>query len=445
MAARKLFVFAHLDGDWVPAGRLTLYETGTSLDASEFAYGTRYLARPNALEVDPLSLSLEDPGSLRNVVLSPQTGLVSFGGIRDAAPDAWGRRVIEAKLKAPANSLAESTYLLEAGSNRVGALDVRSTLEEPPRTGIGDWHDLQHLVEAAERIELGLPIPAHLDPIFAAGTSLGGARPKASVRDEQGVQWLAKFPSSSDAIGVPDIEVGTLRLAAACGLTAPPVKIQVVGNRRIMLIRRFDRYWAAAGQHIAASDWAKTMRSAGLTEMRAGFVSALTMLGGHETESNTKAYADLGWAIRNYCHRDVIRDDNRELFARMVFNIFVSNDDDHLRNHGFVRDPQLPGWRLSPLYDVMPRPSHAHERVLHLGVGSQGRTATLDNAMTEHEAFNMSKREALATIAGLWSVVREWKVRFEEYRVPLVEIERVAPAMRHIDDVAGPELRRQLP
>lgn len=141
----------------------------------------------------------------------------------------------------------------------------------------------------------------------------------------------------------------------------------------------------------------------------------------------------------------MIRDNNRELFERMVFNIFVSNDDDHLRNHGFVWDPRIPGWRLSPLYDVMPRASLTSERRLHLGVGPEGRTATLDNAFAGRETFTLSKEAAAQSIARIWSIVREWKTHFGEYRVPPDQIAKIAPAFRHIDDVSTPALRKFIP
>jgi serine/threonine-protein kinase HipA len=162
-------------------------------------------------------------------------------------------------------------------------------------------------------------------------------------------------------------------------------------------------------------------------------------------ESPDKSYGDLAQAIRRYCHPGVIRENNRELFERMVFNIFVSNDDDHLRNHGFVWDPRLPGWRLSPLYDVMPRASLASERRLHLGVGPEGRMATLDNAFAGRETFTLSTEVAAQSIARIWRSVREWKVHFEDYQVPPDQIEKVAPAFRHIDDVSTPALRKLIP
>ena len=443
---QKLFVFANLDAEWAPCGQLTLTEDGAKLLASTFAYGLRYLERPNALEVDPVSLSIHDKSAVRGKALFPPNNLLLFGGIRDAAPDAWGRRVIESRLKAPANSLPESTYLLHAGSQRVGALDIRSSREAEPTLGYGTWDNLQYLMDAAERIDEGLPVPDNLEEIFVEGSPLGGARPKATVRDNERILWLAKFASRKDALAVPIIETATLRLAAAAGLTVPPVKLIQLGERAVMLIRRFDRYWAKPEQdaHLP-EDLLSTAPIAGLVEKRLGFVSGLTLMACDEMESPDKSYADLAQAIRRYCHESVIRENNRELFDRLIFNIFVSNDDDHLRNHGFVWDVRLPGWRLSPLYDVMPRASLASERRLHLGVGPEGRSATLDNALAGRETFTLSTDTAAQSISRIWKTVREWKVLFEEYDVPADQIEKIAPAFRHIDEVSTPALRKLIP
>ena len=446
VTAQKLYVFAYVDTQWIPCGQLTLTEDGAKLLASTFAYGLRYLDRPGALEVDPVSLSLRDKNAVRGTVLFPPNNLPTFGGIRDAAPDAWGRRVLESQLKVPANSLPESTYLLHAGSQRVGALDIRPSRDSGATPGYGTWDNLQYLMEAAERIDEGLPVPANLEEIFVEGSPLGGARPKATVRDDAQVLWLAKFSSRSDALVVPIVEAATLQLAAAAGLTVPAVRLIHLGARAVMLIRRFDRYWAKAGQDVPLpEDLLSTAPAAGLAEKRLGFVSGLTLVACDEMESPDKAYADLAQAIRRYCHPSVIRENNRELFERLVFNIFVSNDDDHLRNHGFVWDPRLRGWRLSPLYDVMPRASLASERRLHLGVGPQGKIATLDNAFAGRETFTLSADVAAQSIARIWRTVREWKVRFEEYQVPADQIQKIAPAFRHIDDVSTQALRKLIP
>ncbi len=446
MKEEKLFVFAYLDAEWLPCGQLTLTEDGVKLLASTFAYGLRYLDRPGALEVDPVSLSIPDKSVVRGKALFPPNNLSFFGGIRDTAPDAWGRRVIESRLQVPANSLPESVYLLHAGSQRVGVLDIRPSREAEPTLGYGVWDNLQYLMDAAQHIDEGMPVPANLEEILAEGSPLGGARPKATVRDNEQVLWLAKFPSRQDAMNVPVVETATLRLAAAAGLTVPPVRLINLGDRTVMLIRRFDRYWAEPGRDAQlAEDLLSTAPAAGQVEKRLGFVSGLTLLACTAMESPTKSYGDLAQAIRRYCHPSVIRGNNRELFERMVFNIFVSNDDDHLRNHGFFWDPRLRGWRLSPLYDVMPRATLASERRLHLGIGPEGRNATLDNAFAGREMFTLSAELAAQSIARIWRIVREWKVYFEQYDVPADQIERIAPAFRHIEEIATPALRKLIP
>ncbi|MDF3089661.1 MULTISPECIES: type II toxin-antitoxin system HipA family toxin [Burkholderia] len=444
---KRLAVFAYLDDDWAPAGLLQMTEDGADLQASSFAYGLRYIDRPNAIEIDPVSLSLARKNETRGKMNFPAGGLTQFGGIRDAAPDAWGRRVIEAKLKVRANTLPESTYLLHAGSQRIGALDIRANLDTPPGPQAGKGlHRLEYLIDSAARIEEGEPVPAELEAIFVQGSGLGGARPKATVRDENGVLWLAKFPSRSDRLNVTVIEEATLRLAARCGIRVPPTRIVDVGGRQVMLIRRFDRYWTHPEFDALRGDDALYLPPrAGATERRVPFASALTLVGCSEMESMEKSYQDVAHAIRQHGHVDAIRADNRELFKRMVFNILVSNDDDHLRNHGFIRDPRLPGWRLSPLYDVLPRPSTAHERYLHLGIGPQGRLATLDNAFNARDAFGLSKSDAGLAIAEVWQPTREWKTCFEEHGVPDKEVDKIAPAFRHIDHVADAALRKALP
>jgi serine/threonine-protein kinase HipA len=456
MAAHKrdLFVFAFIPEPdsprLVPAGRLTLTENlGAHPNdrqlASEFAYGLKYLQRPHAFELDPVSLSLADRDAVRGKVLFPVNGLGEFGGIRDAAPDAWGRRVIEARRKVPANSLSEADYLLEAGGDRVGALDVRPSPESPDSSSASDLRSLGYILQAAEAVESGLPVPSQLLDILGAGPSAGGARPKASVRDEEGALWLAKFPSRGDTFDVARAELCTLELARRCGLTVPQVRHVDIGGRSVMLIRRFERYWAPPrGPESSGGALHDTRPGPGLTEGRLPFVSGLTLVGCSELESRTRRYADLAAAIRARVHPSRIRADAQELFARMVFNIFVSNDDDHLRNHGFVRDPRLGGWRLSPLYDVVPRPGHAHERFLHLEVGAQGKLATLDNAVSHFAAFTASRQQATELVHQVWVQVRQWKTVFEEFGADGRLIDQLASAFRSIKDIASPALEAQI-
>ena len=169
------------------------------------------------------------------------------------------------------------------------------------------------------------------------------------------------------------------------------------------------------------------------------------MLACDEMQSREKSYSELAQAIRKYCDHTVIRDNNRELFTRMVYIIFVSNDEDHPRNHDFLWDPVIKGWRLSPLYDVMPRPTVATERYLFLGVGRSGRLATLDNAMSAKEMFNLSTHEATAIIARVWEKVREWKSYFEKFGASTRSIDQASNAFRHIDRISTPTLRTLLP
>ena len=441
----RLFAFAHIDGSFVPAGRLTLTEEADQVLASSFAYGLRYLKRPGHFTLDPLSLALDDIEQVRGAELMPANGLPLFGGIRDAAPDAWGRRVIEAKHKVPANSLPESVYLLEAGSDRVGALDIRESLDALETRGVNEVRSLDYMLETAERIDLGEEVPARLTDFFGSGPGAGGARPKATVRDENGLLWLAKFPSRGDAFNMAMAEVATLTLARECGLEVPAVKVLNISGSPVLMIRRFDRYWGALGElPAAAAVLHETLPSEKLVEKRLPFVSALTLVGCDEFEARTKSYPEIAQAIRRHVHIAQVRANNRELYARMVFNIFVSNDDDHLRNHGFVRDPRSQGWVLSPLYDVVPRPGVAYERLLHLGVGTQGKAATLDNAMTQHEAFALDRQQALQVLGEVWGGTRQWMTVFESAGAAGELIDKVKTAFRKLEDIASPDLVKSI-
>ncbi len=444
MARHDVFVFAHLQQGWAPAGHLSITQE-RDIQASRFAYGTRYIERPDAFEIDPVSLSLADKPRVRGAELFPARQLTQFGGIRDAAPDAWGRRVIEAQRRVPANSLSEADYLLGAGSDRVGALDVRESLNSPVRAGATPIQSLPYMLDAAERIEHGLPVPTALIDFFGSAPGAGGARPKASVRDDTGLLWLAKFPAVGDSFDVAWAECCTLKLAQLCGLSVPQVKVQDIGGKSVLLIRRFDRYWHTPGTLLPADTALHdSLPGTGLAEQRLPFVSALTLVACDEFESRLKSYANLAHAVRAYAHPSLIRDNTEELFARMVFNIFVSNDDDHLRNHGFVRDPRLPGWRLSPLYDVVPRPGIAFERQLHLQVGSQGKLATLDNAMSAYSAFTPQRGTAITIIRRVWGELRQWRTAFEGMGASPRLIDQLAPAMRDLGDIASPALQTEI-
>lgn len=420
-------VFIHLPGDVdaVPAGRLTMIEHGLQVQASRFAYGRRYMERTNALPVDPISLAL-DRGQ-DGAELVPTGGLALFGALRDAAPDAWGRRVIENRLRAPPNGLPESEYLDHAGPHRAGALDVRATPTSAPAGGeLPSLMELDHLLHAAERVEAGEPVPVHLEAFFAGGPTMGGARPKVIVTAE-GREWIAKFPSHRDPFNVPLIERATLELARHAGLNVPATRIETLAdNRQVMLIERFDREMVPQGT------------------ARRHMVSALTLLALHEQDSPNSSYSAIADAIGEYGVRGRIAPDRAELFGRMIFNILVSNDDDHLRNHAFLHDAGGRGWHLSPLYDVVPKPQISLDRTLHLGVGSQGRAARLDNALTESGRFGLLPPAAASIIDRVVRAVRAWREAFEDLGVPVAECDRVTTAFRRANDIGMREVARYL-
>ncbi|MEZ5696224.1 MAG: HipA domain-containing protein [Sphingomonadaceae bacterium] len=198
-----------------------------------------------------------------------------------------------------------------------------------------------------------------------------------------------------------------------CGLDVPALDLKRVFERDIYLIERFDRI-----PH-------------GNRMERRHFASGLTMLGAHESEVSRYSYADLAGALRQ--HGTQVRQDLHELFKRMVFNILVTNDDDHLRNHGFLHDGK--GWRLSPLYDVVPKPQVGLERRLVLGVGPEGRNATLGNALAGAAVFDLGQEEAIAIIAELRTIVAaRWEPLFDEAGLGGADKGRFATCFRLASD-----------
>lgn len=417
-------VFVHLPGadTAVPAGRLRLSSDRQSgeIIAADFQYGARYVERGNAVAIDPVSLPLPPRGTAASLQ-RPINGLPMFGAIRDSAPDLWGRRVIENRLNRP-GPLPELDYLDQAGSDRAGALDVRVSVDSPPSPStLPTPLALTYLLEAVQRIESGEPVPTTLMHYFEGGPSLGGMRPKAVIQAD-GVPYLAKFPSARDRFNVPAVEFATLALAREAGLNVPQTQLLNLDERRqVLLIRRFDRPPVDQGGP------------------RLGMVSALTMLGIGEMDSPNMGYADIADAISRHAPAQRIQRDREELYGRMVFNILVSNSDDHLRNHAFLFDSQAvrPGWGLSPLYDVVPTPSASHERSLHLAVGDMGRAARLDNALTQAGQFGLGQRQAALIIDRIHGITRQWRQTFEASGVSRNDCDVIASAFLHAQKHLG--------
>ena len=324
----EAFVWVWLPGAVEPvvAGKLS-----ADGDHLVFNYGKSYLARKNAIP-------LYDPElPLQSGLIPLLSGLSMPACIRDASPDAWGRRVIiNRKLgtngaKADAAQLDELTYLLESGSDRIGALDFqRSATDYVPRRS--ENATLDQLVEAADFVDKGVPLSPELDQALQHGTSLGGARPKAQI-DDGDKKYIAKFSSTTDLYSVVKAEFVAMRLAALAGLNVAGVSLTSSLHKDVLLIERFDRVHSGAG-------WQRKI-----------MVSALTMLALDEMMARYASYQDLAELIR---HRFTNASATlRELYARLVFNILCGNTDDHARNHAAFWDGEM--LTLTPGYDICPQ------------------------------------------------------------------------------------------
>jgi serine/threonine-protein kinase HipA len=408
MRTRTTYVYMHLAEGPVPAGRLDMTEDGRNSYAT-FQYGARYLRRPDRVPVDPAALALPDPDAAAQTFRTTE-GFDLFNGIRDAAPDGWGRYLMHKA--AGSENLAEFDYLVASGDHRVGALAfgpdptggpkrIAPWGEEEP---VGEHFDLAELAEAAERVQSVDRLDPNLRRLLEAGSSLGGARPKAATT-HHGVPWIAKFSAKDDTYPVCRTELAVMRLAQHCELNVPDIDFTIILGRDIYLIQRFDRQ--VAGNQLR----------------RIPFASALTMLEAHEIAAHRYSYRDLAEVLRRFGSDP--RHDLRELFRRMAFNILVGNDDDHLRNHAFLFDGR--GWSQSPLYDVVPRPQAGSNGRLILAVGERGHEATLANALTGAATYGLKREEAAALLEDLRVRVNaRWKSAFNEAGIGAVDIERFA-------------------
>lgn len=408
MRNRTTVVYIHLAEGPVPAGRLEMVEDGRNSHAT-FQYGARYLRRADRVAVDPAALPLPDAGAAPWLFRTSE-GFDLFNGIRDAAPDGWGRYLMHKA--AGAENLEEFDYLVASGDHRVGALAFGPDQTGGPRRmapwGDGDADgerlDLSALLEAVERVQSVDRLDPELRRFLEAGSSLGGARPKAAT-GHRGTPWIAKFSAKGDTYPVCRTELAVMRLAKECGLDVPETDIASILGRDIYLIERFDR--VVAGNRL----------------IRRPFASALTMLEAQEIAAHRYSYRDLAEVIRR--HGAAPRRDLRELFRRMAFNVLVGNDDDHLRNHAFLLDG--PGWRLSPLYDVVPRPRTATSGTLVLGVGDRGHEATLDNALSGAAHFGIRREEAATLLEDMRQRVdARWRAILTAFAIGDQDIQRLA-------------------
>lgn len=373
----------------VVCGRL-LEENGVI----RFVYGRSYRERDEAIPLDPHTLRL---GSAPVTAPMPER---LPGAIADAAPDNWGRRVIEHR--ANQARLSELDYLLSGGGERIGALHFQRDAhryQPPPQQSA----TLSQLAAAATYVETQTPLPEDLRLALEHGTSIGGARPKATIQDEHG-HWVTKFSSSQDRFSVVESELATLELARTCGIEVSDHRLEHVGGKPILLVRRFDRLEGAAGV------------------TRRLLLSALTLLQLDETEARLASYPDLAEILRRLSRRP--QADALELYRRMVFNILIGNGDDHAKNHACFWDGE---WlELTPAYDLLPTPRIGQEGRQAMDVGDAGKASTLSNARSQAGRFGLTADQADAVIADTRTQIADWKAVFQQAGVSPVEVDRLS-------------------
>ncbi|APA85185.1 type II toxin-antitoxin system HipA family toxin [Paraburkholderia sprentiae WSM5005] len=368
-AYNEAFVWTWLPGATEPvvAGRLVA-AGGQML----FNYGQSYLARDDAIPLYVPELPL------RRGTLPLLSGLTMPGCIRDAAPDAWGRRVIiNRKLgmrgaQIDTGELDEMTYLLESGSDRIGALDFQLSPSEyaPRETASASLDDLQNAVSGVER---GVKLSPDLERALFHGSSIGGARPKAMITTHER-KFIAKFSSQSDVYSVVKAEYIAMRIASLVGIDAAPVKLEHVGGKDVLLIERFDRTGDAQG-------W-----------QRRAMVSALTLFELDEMMARYASYQEFATLIR---HRFTNPGATlRQLFARLLFNVLCGNTDDHARNHAAYWDGRE--LTLTPAYDICPQARAGNEATQAMLVVGDDRFSRIDTCLRAAPFFLLSRDEAVA-------------------------------------------------
>jgi serine/threonine-protein kinase HipA len=379
-SASECFVYITLPGatSATTAGRFVLEKNQQGDPLGRFVYGRSYLNNPDAVPIDPVELLLSEK-TYETVQLN---GI--FGALRDAGPDFWGRRVIEKH--AGKAQLGELDYLLESPDDRAGALGFGLNKVPPaPQRKFNktlDLEKLQNLADALIKDEIPKdPDAAQVQDLILLGTSMGGARPKAVVQDDQGL-WIAKFNRPDDRWNNTRVEHAMLRLARECGISTAESRIEAVAGKDVLLIKRFDREKTEKGY------------------TRARMVSGLTLLGADETlEMRTRwSYVVLVEELRRVVAEP--KKDARELFRRMCFNALISNIDDHPRNHAVIAKDK--DWKLSPAYDLTPAPVIAQERRdLAMECGDMGRYANAKNILSQRARFLLDEDEAAKIVGNM--------------------------------------------
>lgn len=418
-APGECFVYITLPGETEPvtAGRFALTVDRRGVPEGRFVYGRSYLERPNAVALDPVELKLAP----RTYATASMGGV--FGALRDASPDYWGRRVIQRHLGIAQPS--EMGYLLYSPDDRAGALGFGLNQIPPaPKRTFNRTLDLAAVQAIADAIVADEDQPAAAyagaadadhdqgERLMVIGTSMGGARPKAVVEDDDGL-WIAKFNRPDDAWDNARVEHAMLTLARACGLMTAESRVVEVAGRDVLLVKRFDRERTDAGYR------------------RARMVSALTLLRAEDTyQSRDKwSYVLLAEELRRVCAEP--RRSTSELFRRMCFNALISNVDDHPRNHAALA--READWSLSPAYDLTPAvPASLERRELAMACGDAGRFANAENLLSQSARFLLDVDEARALIDAMEAQVRgSWYGIARAAGVTERDCERIATAFAY--------------
>ncbi|HEY5048311.1 MAG TPA: HipA domain-containing protein [Rhizomicrobium sp.] len=413
-----LHVYIDLKGEPHLVGRLWTRRKARAESAS-FEYQAEWLANPLRFALEPALVLGKDPQHTL-------PGRALFGAIGDSAPDRWGRVLLQreerrqARLeKRPPHTLSEADYLLGVSDfTRSGALrfarEIGGAFLAPGAAAqVPPLVELPKLLNAAMKIGTENEGDEDLRLLLAPGSSLGGARPKASVVDKDGQLMIAKFPQSDDTIRVSLWEATALKLASLAGITTHTWRLQEIAARPVLLLRRFDR----------------------ADKERIPFLSAMSMLNAIDNEPHS--YMEQADALRRYgSHPEA---DCAELWRRIVFNVLISNTDDHLRNHGFLYDTAR-GWRISPAYDLNPVPLDIKPRILSLAIDEADDTASLDVALSAARHFGLKPKAAQKITREVGNAVAGWRKEAASLGLKAQEIDRMSSAFEHDDLKAAVKL-----
>lgn len=408
---REILVYLDLHGTPVLVGRLWS-RVRSGRESASFEYDASWLGHPERFALEP-ALTL-GPGAFHT---PPEKAL--FGAIGDSAPDRWGRVLMRRAARRRAERAGETPHtlfeadflLLVDDIARQGALRFKTDADGPflaPEDGlrIPPLVELPRLLSAADRVANDEESDEDLRLLIVPGSSLGGARPKASVRDHDGHLALAKFPHREDDINVVLWEAVALTLAEQAGIPVPAWRIEQIAGKPVILIRRFDR----------------------IDDQRVPFLSAMSMLGANDNEAHS--YLEIADAVRQYGANP--RQDLTQLWRRLVFNVLISNTDDHLRNHGFLYESHR-GWRLSPAYDLNPVPVDIRPRVLTTAIGPDDPTASIELALETADYYGLTPAEARSIAGDVARATGGWRATSTNLNIPAREVHRMASAFEHAD------------